>query len=790
MIAINNGKNLQWDQIIALLSEKATSQMGRAMALSVTPSDRIEEVKQLLSETSQAESVVLHRGSSPMQPFEDVSEVLARAMAQGVLSMGDLLRTAQMLRACGQIQAALLPHSERAAGLCAMASVLMPHAYLQQEISRCILSEEEMADTASATLSSLRRQIRQRNADIRDRLQSMIRQPSVQKYLQDALITQRSGRYVLPVRSEFRGSVPGIVHDQSSSGATLYIEPMAIVQINNDLRQLHVQERAEMDRVLGMLSEQVMNAAEDLQQNMRLMAGLDLIFARAVLARDMKAVKPDMNTDGRIHIKRGRHPLIPAGEVVPIDLWMGGDFTTLVITGPNTGGKTVTLKTVGLFTLMAQSGLFVPADEGTELALFEKVFADIGDEQSIEQSLSTFSSHMTQIVRILEMADENCLVLLDELGAGTDPTEGAALAIAILEYLLRRRVPTLATTHYSELKAYALTTPGISNASVEFDVATLRPTYKLSIGIPGQSNAFEISQRLGLSMGIIDRAREMIDSESVRFEEVLRSARQEKKRAAEEAELSRQALLEAQQARGEAIRARDQWTAQREAMFERAREQAGKIIDEAQQESRQILDEMRRMLKAGGDVKPHQAQELQRQLRLQADALSAGGKKPKSAPVPGEDLSEVSVGMTVLHRGLNQKAVVLSLPDGDGRLQIQAGVLKIMAHLSDLAAAAQPKGESGPRSEPAKRNITVGRGARTELDLRGQTLLDAQLSVDKYLDDAVLSGLTQVQVIHGKGTGALREGLRGYFERHPHVRSFREGAYGEGDAGVTVIELK
>jgi len=789
MNLLNEGRNLDWPSIHAMLVEQARTVVGRELLKDAKPSAYRSIVEEMLEKTSQAETILYNRGENPMQPFEDVRGHVARARAGGILSMKELLDIAQCLRCALQVSRGVGENSELAPDLCAIATLIDPQRRLEQEIERCIISAEEMSDSASATLSSIRRRIKSLNGEIQQRLSSMIHSPSMQKYLQEAIITRRNGRYVLPVRQEYRAQVNGLVHDQSASGATLYIEPMAIVNINNDLRTLASEESLEIERILSVLTAQVEGASREILQNQQAMGELDAIFARAELARNMKAVRPKLSNDGKIVIRQGRHPLIDAKAVVPLDLWVGDEFTQLLITGPNTGGKTVSLKTVGLFAVMTQTGLFLPANEGTTMPIFEHIYADIGDEQSIEQSLSTFSAHMTNIVRILEDVDDKSLVLLDELGAGTDPTEGAALAISILEEVRSRGALSVATTHYSELKAYGMTTEGVANASVEFDVETLAPTYRLSIGVPGRSNAFEISKRLGLDTYIIDRARNYVSGESVRFEEVIASAQEKQRQAEEQIENTRQALLEAQQARREAIRSRDAWINQRDMMLERARAQAAESIAEAKREGQRIIDEMNKMLRQGnGQIKPHQMHALQKQFDAKLDAVAPAPSIEGGTTAEGK-AETLTIGMTVMYKKLNQKATVLRLADDSGKVQIQIGSMKLMADADDLYLT---KGTaSTPAAQSQKKEFTaVGRDLPLQCDLRGLTIEEARIEVDRYLDDAMLAGLTKVTIVHGKGTGALRTGVRAYLKTHPLVKSMREGKFSEGEDGVSIVELR
>ena len=620
----------------------------------------------------------------------------------------------------------------------------------------------------------------------------MIHSPTTQKYLQEAIITMRADRYVLPVKQEYRSMVPGIVHDQSATGATIFVEPMAVVEIGNELKQLIASEKAEIDRILRALSAQVAPDAAAIADNLAILAQLDFAFAKASLAREMMACEPKVNDEGRIDIRRGRHPLIDPQKVVPLDIRLGADFTTLIITGPNTGGKTVTLKTTGLFTLMAQSGLQVPAEHGTELAVFDDVFADIGDEQSIEQSLSTFSGHMTNIVSILTQVTPDSLVLFDELGAGTDPTEGAALAQAILSTLLDMHTRTVATTHYSELKEYALTTENVENASVEFDVTTLRPTYRLSIGIPGKSNAFEISRKLGLPEFVIGKAKELLSKEQVRFEDVIANAEYHRQVAERERQIAEEASREMVAIRNQAEAERRKLEEQRERSIKKAKEEAKRIVENARRESDAIIAELRAMKKAGG-AQEHEIQRVRKQVDTAQEALA---DKPEEAA--GEVPKSVKVGDMVHIASMDVDATVMSLPDAKGYLQLKVGMMKMRAQMSDLRTLSltqklikkEQKKQEHKRAMREQRVDVMTRPVRQELDVRGMALDEAIPEVQKFLDDAMLSSLGEVSIIHGNGTGILRAGIQDCLRRHPCVSSFRLGRYGEGETGVTIVSLK
>ena len=776
---------LEFTKIREKLAAKALTPMGAEKCLALAPSCNMQEVLLWQQETEEATVILTYLGGHPMASFSDVRPTLTLADKGATLSPKALLSIAELLRAARTARDALVTDrdntpllTEKAQGLCTLRN-------LEQDITDAIISEDEIADRASAELTNIRRHLRGATERIKDKLNQMIHNASFAKFLQDPIITVRSDRYVLPVKAEYRGSVPGLVHDQSTSGATLFIEPMAAVEMGNELKQWELKEKQEIERILAALSAEVAPYASQLQENVDRLAGLDFIFAKGLLSRDMYAVTPKLNQQGFINIIRGRHPLIPAEKVVPSNLWMGRDFTTLIITGPNTGGKTVTLKTVGLFTLMAQAGLHIPADLGTELAVFEQVFADIGDEQSIEQSLSTFSSHMTNIVKIMHEVTPRDLVLFDELGAGTDPTEGAALAQSILTRLLHIRVRTLATTHYSELKAFALSTKGVENASVEFDVETLRPTYRLSIGVPGKSNAFEISRKLGLPENLIDAAKELLSSESIRFEDVIANAEYHRQVAEKERELVAQAAQETIRLRDEAEKLRKEMEEKRENAMRKAREDARRVLENARRESESILSDLKRM-KKNASVPDAEAAALRRQLEKSIDGLSEGLARPMDdAGAPPKTLKP---GDRVKILTLGSEGTVLSMPNAKGEVELQAGIMKFKAHLSQLRLVR----ETVPRQKASVKTQTgaMTRTVSMECDVRGMALDEAISAVDQYLNEAVMAGLNEVSIIHGKGTGVLRSGIQQHLRRHMLVKEFRLGVYGEGESGVTVVTLK
>ena len=785
MISDRTLRTLEFTKIRELLAEGALTPSGAEACRALVPFCDLYSVTEAQEETEEATVILHYTGGHPLIAFPDVRAALTVCEKGGILSPGMLLNVAELLRASRAARGALITDRENTPRLKARAERLYTAPGLEREITDAILSEEEIADRASAELMNIRRHLRGAQDRIRERLSQMIRSAEMQKALQDPIITMRGDRYVLPVRAEYRASVPGLVHDQSSSGATLFIEPMAAVEMGNELKQWKIKEEREIERILAALTEKVAPAAQDLRDTADALAELDFIFAKGVLSRRWNCTAPKINQKGYLRIIRGRHPLIDPEKVVPTDLWLGDDFNTLVVTGPNTGGKTVTLKTVGLFTLMAQAGLQLPAEAGTETAIFEQVFADIGDEQSIEQSLSTFSGHMTNIVTIMREVTPHDLALFDELGAGTDPTEGAALAQSILTRLLHIGVRTVATTHYSELKVFALTTKGVENASVEFNVETLRPTYRLSIGVPGKSNAFEISRRLGLPENLIDAARKLLSGDAVRFEDVIANAEYHRQVAEKERELAQEARKETVRLRDEAEKLRKEMEERREQTLRKSREEAKQILLQARRESEGILADLKKMKKAAS-ADGSAAADLRRRLDQDIDGLSeglrqedAGDSEPPATVKPGDRVEILTLGA---------EGTVLSAPDSRGEVQLQAGGMKFKAKLKDLRMR---------QEQPVKEKVTVrsktgmmSRTVASECDVRGMMLEEALAATERYLDEAVLAGLNEVYIIHGKGTGVLRAGIQQDLRKNRHVKSFRRGVYGEGEDGVTVVELK
>ena len=770
-----------------MLETHARCQIGKERARKLEPLTELAELNAELDLTSEAEAVLFRLGQSPIDEFPDTRDTLKRIKAVSALSMRELLDLASCLRAIRIAKSALTKEPDQIR-LASMAVNLPSYKFIEDELNRCILNEDEMFDGASPALSRIRRELRVANEKVREKLNSMIRSSTYQQYLQDPIITMRNGRFVIPVKQEYRKQIPGLIHDQSGSGQTLFIEPTAVVELGNTFKKLLAQERDEIERILSELTSMVAPYGEDIYNALILLGEIDLRFAKAQLARDMNAVRPEMNDELRIRIVRGRHPLLDKAKAVPIDIWLGEDFKTLIITGPNTGGKTVTLKTVGLFTLMAQAGMFVPADVGTRLGVFKNVYADIGDEQSIEQSLSTFSSHMTRLVGILKNADDKSLVLLDELGAGTDPIEGAALAMSILETLYGRRSTTLATTHYSEIKAFALARDGMENASMEFDIDKLCPTYRLFIGIPGKSNAFEISKRLGLDDDVINRAKQFLKGEDVRFEDVISGAESQRRIAEQERKLAEQARAELDALRAEVEKEKKKLEETKKGYQAKAREDARRVVADTKREMERLIVQIRSMKSINQSEADRVIQASRDAVRERENALVEPEKKvadmsvaPKSVN-PGDEVRIVSLE--------NKKATVLKKPDAKGDVLVQAGIMKIAVRLDDLRLLNEPA-KKGPQTDAAAGKVTLGdKSVGLSIDVRGKLVDEAIIEVDRYLENAAMNGLNEVMIIHGKGTGALRAGIQSYLKTHRLVESFRQGAYGEGDAGVTAVTIK
>ena len=786
-------KSLEYYKIIQLLTEKASSPLGKELCRDLLPSVDLAQIQLMQAQTRDALSRLFQKGSISFGSVKDVRGSLKRLEIGSTLGIIELLSICSLLENTSRVKA--YSRNERgdhpADSLDEMFEQLSPLTPLSAEIRRCILSEDEISDSASPGLLKVRRSMKIANDRIHTQLTSLVN-GGARNYLQDAVITMRNGRYCIPVKAEYKGQVPGMIHDQSSTGSTLFIEPMAIVKLNNDIRELELQEQKEIEAVLAELSNQTAAYTDQIRDDLEIMVQLDFIFARASLAMDMNGTEPIFNTEHRIRLKQARHPLIPRKKAVPIDLRLGDDFDLLVVTGPNTGGKTVSLKTAGLLTLMGQAGLHIPAMDRSQLSVFHQVYADIGDEQSIEQSLSTFSSHMTNVVSFLKEADSDSLVLFDELGAGTDPTEGAALAISILSYLHEKGIRTMATTHYSELKVYALSTPGVENACCEFNVETLRPTYRLLIGVPGKSNAFAISSKLGLPDFIIEKAKQQINEQDESFEDVLTSL--ENSRVTIENE---RAQIEAYKEQIEALKK------QLETKQERLDERRDKILKNANEEAKRILAEtkeyadqtMKLFHKFQKDHVDTAAVEKERQnirarMNKADNALSikAVPKEPKKK-LSAKDLS---LGDMVRILSMNLTGTISSRPDSKGFLFVQTGIIRSKVHISDLELVDEPVISSSALQKTGAGKIRMSKSSSvsTEINLLGKTVDEAIAILDKYLDDAYLAHLSKVRVVHGKGTGALRKGVHDYLRHNKRVASYRLGEFGEGDAGVTIVEFK
>ena len=782
---------LEYTKIIDRLTEKATSEQGRRLTKALIPMTDLEEIQKAQQETADALGRLFRKGSTSFGGNKDLGYCIKSLEVGSALSISELLRIAAFLENVSRIKGYGRKERDDIPGdsLDIYFDALEPLTPLATEIRRCILSEEEIADDASSTLKHIRRSIVLTNDKIHSQLTSMIN-GSLRTYLQDAVVTMRNNRYCIPVKSEYKGQVPGMVHDQSSSGSTFFIEPAAVVSLNNELKELAIKEQEEIEVILADLSAQTGAYTQELAANQQAMTTLDFIFAKAALAMEQNATMPVFNTEHKIHIRQGRHPLLDKKSVVPIDIRLGTDFNLLIITGPNTGGKTVSLKTVGLLTLMGQSGLHIPALDRSELSVFREVYADIGDEQSIEQSLSTFSSHMTSIVSILKEADEDSLCLFDELGAGTDPTEGAALATAILDHLHRSGIRTMATTHYSELKVYALSTDHVENACCEFSVETLRPTYRLLIGIPGKSNAFAISSKLGLPDYIIEDAKKHITEDKESFEDLL--ADLENSRLTIEKE-----RLEIESYKNEVKSLKEKLESKQEKMdqardriLREANEQAREIL----QEAKEVADETIRTFQKAGSASSMKDLEKSRQkvrdkISEKNDKLALKNSKPTHKLLKPNQL-KLGDSVKVISMGL--KGTVSSLPDKSGRLFVQCGIIRSQVSLDDLVLIEEEtvKTTKMQRTSSGRLKMSKSYAISPEINLLGKTVDEALAELDKYLDDAYLAHLPSVRIVHGKGTGTLRSAVQNYLRKNKTVKSYRQGEFGEGDTGVTLVEFK
>lgn len=779
-------KCLELDKILLLLADETSIERSREAALALEPSSGLFEANELLAETNDAHMLVGRFGTPSFGTVRDMTNAIRRAQAGAVLNTLELLRIAELLRVIRSLEEWRKKSASIETKLDMRFNMLAPNKYLETKITTSILSEDEIADTASHNLQDIRRKISIASSKVRERLDKIIHSASYQKFLQDSIVTIRGGRFVIPVKAEFRSSVPGLVHDTSASGATVFIEPMGVVEANNDIRILRSKEQAEIERILANLSAEIGAYADSMCKSYDILVQLNLIFAKANLAYKMKATAPILNADGRIKIKKARHPLIDPEKVVATDIELGTSFDTLVITGPNTGGKTVTLKTIGLFSLMAMCGLMIPASDNSELSVFDDVLADIGDEQSIEQSLSTFSAHMTMIIQILKRANDRSLVLIDELGSGTDPAEGAALATAILERLRSMGVRLAATTHYDEIKRFALETNGVENGCCEFDIKTLRPTYRLLIGMPGRSNAFAISKSLGIDDEIIARAEELVSQENTRFEEVVkkledsRSVLEEKLIEAENTKRESEQILKEANEKAERI----EKDAKNE--LDLAKAQAGNIVQKARAQVYALLDELE-AVKKKQNVTAEDKAKLKAGIRnMENDADPIERRKNDEYVLP----RKLKKGDNVLIFDIDKKGIILDIDETAQNALVQAGIVKMRVEFSNLRLLKEDTVKKPIRKSTRTVKTDVSRTASTEVDVRGQTAMEAIMSVDNAIDSAILMNLNTLTIIHGKGTGVLRKEIQAHLKKHPSIRSYRIGTYGEGDAGVTIAELK
>lgn len=784
---------LEFDKITAMLEERATSFKGKTLARRLHPMTDIHKINTAQEQTEAAYTRIIQKGRISFGDALPVEESMKRLEIGSSLSQIELLRIARLLANTARVKAYGRhdTQEERSDCLDTFFLSLEPLSPLAAEINRCILSEDEISDDASPGLRRIRRSIEGLNGKIHQTLTTLVN-GSLRTYLQDALITMRQDRYCIPVKAEYKNHVQGMIHDQSSSGSTVFIEPLSIVRLNNDLMELYAKEQEEIEAVLAHLSESCAIFTGEIRQNYRAMTELDFIFARGSLAMDMKASRPVYNTDRQLFIREGRHPLLDQKKVVPITVSLGEDFDLLIVTGPNTGGKTVSLKTVGLFCLMGQSGLHIPARDRSRLCIFRQIYADIGDEQSIEQSLSTFSSHMTNIVSFLQKVDTDSLVLFDELGAGTDPTEGAALAVAILSHLHERGIRTMATTHYSELKVFALSTPGVENASCEFDVESLRPTYRLLIGIPGKSNAFAISSKLGLPDYIIDSAREHMTTNDTSFEDLLAELESSKRTLEKEKEEITAYKEEVRRLKEEADEGKSRIEQQKQRIIQEANEKAASILRDAKETADETIRNFRRFAKenpAASEMEKEREKIRKKLKSVSSTSIISQKATKKHKP------DEFRPGVSVKVLSLNLTGTVTSLPDAKGQVHVQMGILNSQLPISDLeiiheADPYEKKFPGAGRTGKSKLKMNKSLSVSPEINLLGKTVDEAIYELDKYLDDALLSHLSSVRIVHGKGTGALRKGIHEFLRRQKHVKSYRLGEFGEGDAGVTIAELK
>lgn len=785
---------LELDKVLSMLSSYASAADSKEMALNLKPETNITIAKGELKKTEDAYILLAKFGGPSFGSIKNVNNSVARANAGGVLTMRELLDIGENLRVFRSLHEWRSRQSDETSySIDVYFGSLRPNQYLESKITSSITSEEEMSDNASPTLADIRRKMKQQAARIREKLDGIIRSQTYQKCLQDAIVTQRNGRFVVPVKSEFRGQIAGLVHDTSSSGATVFVEPMSVVEANNEIRVLQGKEQDEIERILTELSAETGNYADEIRYSYEAALEINLIFAKAQLAYKMKASMPELNDSGITVLKKARHPLLDTKKVVPVDIMLGETFDTLVITGPNTGGKTVSIKTLGLLTLMAMCGLMIPTADGSKVCVYKKVFADIGDEQSIEQSLSTFSSHMVNIVNIMKEADDESLVLIDELGAGTDPVEGAALAMAILERLKFQGAKIAATTHYAELKAYALDTPGVENGSCEFDVTTLRPTYRLLIGVPGRSNAFAISEKLGIESSVIDRAKELVSAENVRFEDVVDTLEERRLEMEKERQIAEEMRLENEALKRKAEERLAEIDKLREKELQRAKSEAMRLVENSRREANALLIEIEQTKK---ELKNQQnnidkLNEKRSKIRKGLSGVDAAADPVTGNADDGYELSRpLQVGDTVKLAGMGSEGKVLVTPDSKGYVEIQTGSMKMRVKVSDLRLVEKKKEQKKETFVRRETESRLNAASDTRCDLRGLTVEEAIMTLDLFIDSMVMAGLSEFTIIHGKGTGALRAAVQQHLKKHSQIKTYRLGTFGEGENGVTIATIK
>lgn len=785
-------ETLELDKVLELLKAETSCDDAADMAIQIKPSNDFITVCQLLNQTEDASSLLERFGAPSFSGLRNVNNALARANAGGSLNNHELLEIANTLRSIRVLYDWRSHCSGVSTSLDYLFESITVNKYLEDKIFSCIISDEEVADKASELLADIRRKIRAKSASIREKLDTMIRSAHYTKFLQEAIVTQRNGRFVVPVKSEHRGDVPGLVHDTSSSGATVFIEPISVVDANNEIKMLQGKERDEISRILYELSVEAGTFADSIKHSYSSAVELNLIFAKAHLAYKMKAVKPIVNADGEINIRNARHPLINKNKVVPVNISLGDEFDTLVITGPNTGGKTVSIKTIGLLCLMTMCGLLIPVSDKSKISIFDKILVDIGDEQSIQQSLSTFSSHMMNIIDIMKLADSSSLVLIDELGAGTDPIEGAALAVSIIENLRTKGAKIAATTHYAELKAYALDTDGVTNGCCEFDVETLSPTYRLLIGVPGRSNAFAISQRLGMDMAVVDNARGIVGSNNRDFEAILEKLEASRQALEEERKLARDATVEASKIRAKAKAEKDKIETLKERELDKAKQQAEKLIEKARRQSGEFLLQLEKLKKEQeqNSNATEIAKKTRRAIKSQLGEMEDLINPQEMADNWDYDYKlprEPKVGDAVIIKGIGEGEIVEV--NGD-KIQVKAGLLKTRVKLSDIMIIEKKKKEVKPQRSIHRTSSRADADVKTEIDMRGQTTDEGILALQLFIDKCVLNGISEIRIIHGKGTGALRKAVQDELKHHPNIEEYRLGKYGEGEDGVTIAKIK